>query len=317
MCTAIVYKCRDTYFGRNLDLEFHYNESVTITPRKFPFPWETLYAIIGIATVEKGCPLYYDAVNEMGLAMAGLNFPGSCYYPPKCKGKDCIAPYEFIPWVLSRFSCAREAAQAIRRIRIADIPFSPEFPTTPLHFLLCDNEDCLVVEPTKDGIQIHENPVSVLTNSPDFPYHLYHLSNYQILSSAPAENRLSPTLTLPPYSRGLGAFGLPGDLSSASRFVKAAFTLQNAAKKEEEAQAVGQCFHILESVCQQEGCVKVGSHLEKTVYSSCCNIDKGIYYYTTYENSQITAVHLYHEDLTGTDLVCYPLCFTPQIRTEN
>ncbi len=317
MCTAIVYRGNHTYFGRNLDLHFHYRESVAITPRKYPFRWDCLYAIIGVATIENGYPLYYDAVNEMGLAMAGLNFPGVCYYPPACKGKDCLAPYEFIPWVLSRFSCAKEAVQAIRRIRLSDIPFSPQFPTSPLHFILCDKESCYTIEPTRAGLQIHENPVGVLTNSPDFPYHLYNLSNYQILSSAQAENRLAPSLPLPPYSQGMGGFGLPGDLSSASRFIKAAFTLQNALKKEEEAQAVNQCFHILGSVHQQEGCVQVGEHWEKTVYTSCCDMDSGIYYYTTYENRQITAIHLYHEKLDGSGIISYPLCFTSQIRTEN
>ena len=317
MCTAIVYRGRDSYFGRNLDLHFHYQESVTITPRKYGFPWESLYAIIGIATVEEEYPLYYDAVNEMGLAMAGLNFRGICHYPPKCQNKECIAPFEFIPWVLSRFSCAKEAVQAFRRIRLADIPFSQAYPNTPLHFILCDKESCYTIEPTRKGLHIYENPVGILTNSPDFPYHMYNLSNYQILTSAPAENRLSPSLPLSSYSNGMGALGLPGDLSSASRFVKAAFVLQNVLKKEEEVAAANQCFHILDSVAQQEGCVKVGDQWEKTVYTSCCNIDRGIYYYTTYESRQITAVHLYHEDLNKKDLISYPLCFTSEIRTEN
>lgn len=317
MCTAIVYKGRDTYFGRNLDLYYHYEESVTITPRKYPFPWDSLYGIIGIATIQNNYPLYYDAVNEMGLAIAGLNFPGIAYYPPKCRNKDCIAPFELIPWVLSRFSCAKEAVQAIRRIQIADIPFSQELPNTPLHFILCDKENCYTIEPTRKGVVIYENPVGVLTNSPDFSYHLYNLCNYQNMSPGPSENRLCSSLTLPPYSNGLGAFGLPGDLSSASRFVKAAFTLQNALKKEAEVSAVNQCFQILGSVRQQEGCVNVEEQWEKTVYTSCCNIDKGIYYYNTYENSQLTAVHLYHEDLNGQSLISYPLCFTAQIRTEN
>ena len=317
MCTAIKYKGRDTYFGRNLDLHFHYEESVTITPRKFPFPWDSHYAMIGIATVQNCYPLYYDAVNEMGLAMAGLNFPGLCHYPAKCENKDCIAPYAFIPWVLSRFSCAKEAVQAIRRIRLANIPFSPEFSVTPLHFMLCDKENCYTIESTRKGLAIYENPIGVLTNAPDFPYHLYNVSNYQNLSSAPAENRFALSLSLHPYSNGMGAFGLPGDLSSASRFVKAAFTLQNALKKEEEWTAVNQCFHILGSVEHQEGCVQVENAWEKTVYTSCCNLDKGIYYYTTYENRQPTAVHLYHEELNSSNLITYPLCFTPQIRVEN
>ena len=317
MCTAIMYQSSNTYFGRNLDLHFHYKESVTITPRKYPFPWEHLYAIIGIATIQNGYPLYYDGVNEMGLAMAGLNFPGIAYYPPKRKEGEQIAPYEFIPWVLSRFSSAKEAVQAISRIRIADISFCTEFQNTPLHFLLCDKGACYTIEPTRKGIQIYENPVGVLTNSPDFPYHLYNLCNYRNLSSVSAENRFAPAVSLQPYSNGIGAFGLPGDLSSASRFVKAAFTLQNTLKEEEESAAVNQCFHILGSVYQQEGCVKVGSQWEKTIYTSCCNVDKAIYYYSTYENRQITAVHLYHEDLNGENCIPYPLCFQSQIRTEN
>lgn len=317
MCTAIFCKGRDSYFGRNLDLHYHYRESVTITPRNHAFPWRHHYALIGIATLQDGYPLYYDAMNEMGVAMAGLNFPGLAYYPPRCAGKDCLAPYEFIPWVLSRFSCAKEAVQAIRRIRICDIPFSQAFPNTPLHFMLCDKEQAFVIEPTRKGIQIYEDPVGVLTNSPDFPYHLYNLANYQNLSAAPVENRLSPTLALTQYSNGMGAFGLPGDLSSASRFVKAAFTLQNAQIKEEETDAVNQCFHILGSVYQQEGCVLVDGQPEKTVYTSCCNLDRGIYYYTTYDNRQLTAVHLYHEELNGNGLISYPLCFTSQIRWEN
>ena len=303
--------------GRNLDLHYHYKESVTITPRRYPFPWDGPYAIIGIATIENNFPLYYDAVNEMGLAMAGLNFPDIAHYSPRCSQKEQIAPYQFIPWVLRRFSCATEAIQAIRRIQIADIPFNEKFPNTPLHFFLCDKEHSFTVEPTRRGIQIYENPVGVLTNSPDFPYHLYNLANYQGLTSMPAINRLSPNLPLRQYSNGMGAFGLPGDLSSSSRFVKAAFTLQNACKKDSEIEAVNQCFHILGSVSQQEGSVKVDSGLEKTVYTSCCNLDKGIYYYTTYENSQLTAVHLYNEDLNSQNLISYPLCYTSQIIMEN
>jgi choloylglycine hydrolase len=115
----------------------------------------------------------------------------------------------------------------------------------------------------------------------------------------------------------MGGLGLPGDSSSVSRFVRAAFTRQNAKHHVEEAASLGQFFHILETVKQIEGCVNVKGKLEKTVYSSCCNLDKGIYYYTTYENSQITAIDLHKENLDSKALILYPLITGQQIYLQN
>ena len=164
---------------------------------------------------------------------------------------------------------------------------------------------------------ITENPVGVLTNNPPFDYHLHNLCNYMALTENSPSNNLAPTVDLTPYSRGMGAIGMPGDLSSASRFIRAVYTKHHSVTPDRELEAVNQFFHILGSVAQQEGCVRVGNHYEKTVYASCCNTTKGIYYYTTYENSQITAVHLYHEDLESKHLKSYPLLYAPQVRTEN
>ena len=112
--------------------------------------------------------------------------------------------------------------------------------------------------------------------------------------------------------------GRPGDLSSASRFVRAAFTKLHAHAGESESESISQFFHILGSVAQQRGCVRLedGSY-EFTIYSSCCNTCKGIYYYTTYENSQITAVDMHREDLDGSTLISYPLILDQQILAQN
>ncbi len=318
MCTAITYKGNDNYFGRNLDLEYHFAEQVTVTPRMFRFPFEKKagLALIGIATIADNYPLYYDAMNEAGLAMAGLNFPHSAYYAPKKRRKNGIAPYEFIPWVLRKFSSVRQAVEEIKKITLCDIPFD-RFDQSYLHWMLCDKKLCVTIEQTKSGLQLYNNPVGVLTNEPPFPYQMVSLANYMHLSPIQPNNNLCPDAELPLYSQGMGALGIPGDLSSVSRFVRAAFTRQNAKVYTEEAAAVSQCFHILGAVKQTEGCVDVNSKLEKTVYTSCCNLDKGIYYYTTYENSQLTAVHLYHENLDNKELIAYPLSFSQHIRIEN
>ena len=89
MCTAATYKTKDFYMGRTLDYEFSYGEQITITPRNYEFDFrfagkiKSHYALIGMAFVAGGYPLYYDAVNEKGLGMAGLNFVGNAAYPSR------------------------------------------------------------------------------------------------------------------------------------------------------------------------------------------------------------------------------------------
>ena len=324
MCTALNYTPDDHYFGRNLDLEFSYQESVTITPRKFPLPLRRTapltihYAMIGMAYVVDNYPLYYDATNEAGLSMAGLNFPEYAIYREENPVLNNIAPFELIPWVLGQCADLEQTRQCLLRLNLIDLSFSPELPLTPLHWIVSDASGSITVEPLADGLHIYDNPTGVLTNSPPFDWQMTNLRNYLSLTRETPENRFSDTLRLSPYSRGMGAMGLPGDWSSSSRFVRAAFLAQNAHSGPGEASHVHQLFHMLSGVAMPQGCIHLGQEqFERTVYSSCCNTRKGIYYYTTYENQQITAVDLHKVPLDGESLFSYPLLRTPQFRMQN
>ncbi len=324
MCTAITYKTNDHYFGRNLDLEYSYNETVTITPRNYEFKFRKVdgvkshYAMIGMAYVQDDYPLYYDAINEKGLGMAGLNFPGNAFYNEVKEDKDNIAPFEFIPYILSSCGTIEEVKEKLKNINLANINYSDTLPVSPLHWIIADKENSITVESVKDGLKIYDNPVGVLTNNPTFDIHMFNLNNYMNLSVEQAVNNFSKDLQLEPYSRGMGAMGLPGDLSSASRFVKAVFTKINSKSGESESESISQFFHILGSVYQQRGCVHMGEgKYEITIYSSCSNQDKGIYYYTTYENSQITGIDMHKEDLDSSKLISYKLIEGQQIKMQN
>lgn len=323
MCTAITFESKDHYFGRNLDLEYAYEESVTVTPRNYPFHFrrsgclQSHYALIGVAYVCEDYPLYYDATNEFGLSMAGLNFPGNAVYYPEVPDKNNITPFELIPWILGQCKNIDETETLLNQINLLRLSFSEKLPLSPLHWILADRDRCLTLEATKDGMKIYENPVGVLTNNPPFEYHLHNLTNYLNLTNQEPINRFSSKLDLTPYSRGMGAMGMPGDLSSSSRFVRGAFTKLNAVPKANECDSISQFFHILGAVEQQEGCVMVGNKYEKTVYSSCCNTDKGIYYYKTYYNSQITAVDMHREELDSKELISYPLRNRQNVYCEN
>ena len=323
MCTAITYHGKDHYFGRNLDVPCSFGESVTITPRNFPLPFrcaETMndhYALIGMALVEDGYPLYFDATNEHGLSMAGLDFPGNAVYCAHKDGADNITPFELIAWILGQCKTVSDAKKLLEKLNVLDQQFSAKHPLTPMHWMLSDKECCIVTEPMADGVRIYENPVGVLTNNPPFTYQQWNIQNYLNLTSKEPENRFSKELKMTPCSHGLGAFGLPGDLSSPSRFVRAAFVKANSPVKDTESESVSQFFHILGSVEQQEGCAAAADGWNKTIYASCCNTDQLIYYYHTYTNRQITAVRMLPEYLQSQKLIQYPLVAAEQIRFEN
>lgn len=324
MCTAATYTGDGFYFGRTLDNFCSFGEEIVISPRRRIFRLrngnavQNHHAIIGMACVADNYPLYYDAVNECGLCMAGLNFVGNAKFRPPCGGKDNIATFELIPYILGTCATVRQARDKLANINITDVVFSAEYPTAQLHWLIADRREVITLESTESGINLYDNPVGILTNNPTFPEQLFALNNYMALSPKQPQNSFCCKLDLDKYSLGMGAIGLPGDLSSQSRFVRAAFTKLNSTVCDCEEKSLSQFFHILGSVSQTLGCcITDDNSMEWTIYTSCCNADKGIYYYTAYDNRQITAVDMNRVNLDGSALVRYSLINTQQIKHQN
>ncbi len=313
MCTSLTFQTSDFYFGRNLDLEYNFGEKIVITPRQYPFIFKfagTLsehYAIIGTAQITDGCPLYAEAVNEKGLCLAALNFPGNAVYAEAPEsGKTNLAPFELFGFLLGTCATVKEAEEKLKAVCITHTAFKDGYPVAPLHWHIADKDQSLVLECTKDGMHLYENPVGVLTNNPPFPFQLTNLQNYMHLTSNPPENRFAPALKLAPYGQGMGALGLPGDASPASRFVRAAFCKWNSELPIGEEASVTQFFHILDNVAMVAGSVRTQENkFDRTTYSSCINASRGIYYYKTYNNNQISAVSMHKTDLDG----CAPVVF--------
>ena len=323
MCTAVSWKAKHHYFGRNLDLEYGLEEQICITPRRFTFRFrhklaqDSHYAMIGTAFVTEEYPLYFDATNEMGLSMAGLNFPHNAVYHSLDAKKDNIASFELIPWILGQCKNVSEAEKLLENIQIVSDAFREDLPPTPLHWIISDATKSIVLESMADGQRIHPNPVGVLTNNPPFDFHLLHLANYRHLSPEQSENHFSSKLDLSPYSNGMGGLGLPGDFSSTSRFIKAAFVKENSIGGTVQ-QDITQFFHILDSVSMPRGSVRMqDGRYEITRYSSCCDTISGIYYYKTYEGYHIRCVNLHAADLDSRHLVCYPMSHTANFHPQN
>ena len=323
MCTSISLTTKDHYFGRNLDMECSYDEKVIITPRKYPLKFRHLreidehFAMVGIGISVNDYPLYYEATNEKGLSMAGLSFRTSAVYNDFDIDKENVCVFELIPYILGKCSSVDESREVLENINIVSTQFNDELEVAELHWMISDRDYSITVECVQDGLKVYYNPVHVLTNNPEFPMQIFNLNNYMNLTREEPETRFAEGFDLNKYSRGMGAIGLPGDLSSMSRFVRGAFTRLNSVCGESESESISQFFHILDSVSQTQGCVRVEDGFEKTIYSSCCNTDKGIYYYKTYNNSQLSAVALYNENLDKNGLITYNLINEQHVKFQN
>ena len=324
MCTALTYKTKDFYFGRNLDYEHGYGQSIIVVPRNYPIPFRHMkdldhhYALIGMGIMTAGYPNHFEAMNEKGLAMAGLNFVGNAVYHPLDASKDNVAQFELTNYILCTCANIAEAKEALKNLNVDNEKFSDQMPDAYLHWMIADENGCIVVESMKDGLHVHENPYGVLTNNPPFEIQSFLLNQYMSLSAQQPANTFSKEFDLHTYSRGMGGLGLPGDLSSSSRFAKCVFTRTNSTKEESEEASVSQFFHISHSVEQQKGCCEVREgDYEYTIYSSCMNTNKGIYYYTTYNDATIHAIDMHRCNLDGNEIVSYPFMDEAIIEYQN
>lgn len=314
MCTALTLTSKDGYhfFGRNMDLEYNFNQSVVLVPRNFP--WKNVvtgesnkskYAVMGMGTIMENHPLFADGFNEKGLACAGLNFPNYSYYEENTvDGKINLGPYDLILWILSNFEKVSEVKNALNNINIVAKQFAPYAPLPTLHWIVYDtNDECIVIEKTCDKFAVYDNNVGVLANSPTFDWHITHLGIYSGLKSTQPENTNWHKQELKPVGQGLGLMGIPGDFYPTSRFVRAAYLKSHAAFLDNRDSTISEFFHILNNVAMVGGSVVTpDGKNDITLYTSCMCQEEGVYYYNTYNNNQINAISMFKEDLDASEL---------------
>ncbi|MDO5732821.1 MAG: linear amide C-N hydrolase [Eubacteriales bacterium] len=326
MCTFFGYPCDRLLGARNMDIDRDFGASFALMQRDYRFPYKdtsaekisdkrasagTKYAVFGIATVFNETPLYAEAMNEHGLMMASLNYPEAATYQERQSEALNLAPYEVIPFVLSRFNSVAEVLPELKRLSILAEPFAPGLPLAPLHYILCDEENCIVLEADIDGLHIYENPWQTLTNNPSFPEQLNGLQTLALLQD---ENPQTPWFAkslknIPesqlshrsyrnyPLGQGFGTLGLPGDLTPAGRFQRAVFYREMSLKNLEAGGdfAVVQAFHILEAVSMPRGAIRTdASHYDETLYSAVLDTEHFAYYLRLYELPQISCCRADH-----------------------
>ncbi len=260
MCTALNYITDCHYFGRNLDWTHSYGEKVISTAKgsRIEFrnhaPQISRYAMMGMGIVSDNYPLYFDCVNEMGLCMAGLNFPDNAVYNEPVSGMDNIAQFELMLWVVCQCKNTDEAKVLLENANITNVSFSADLPATPMHWVVSDRSKSIVIEPVGDGLMVYDNPTGVLANNPPFPEQLENLNR-----------------------------DIPYSTASPSRFCRGVKLVNTAREFVGERETVDGFLCMLSHV----GMIKTSENSQHTIYSSCINATKGIYYYKLYGDETV------------------------------
>lgn len=286
MCTSIKYK---SCMGRNYDYEQSFDETVVVIPKD---KYGNKYSIMGICTGSvTDYPLLYDGMNEKGLCMSGLAFEGNAYYYDEDEvgyGSSIVFPYQFILYVLGNFSSVDEIREHLYfdDVFLVDVQYSIDLPNADLHWLICDEYESIVVESTKDGLDIYDG--DVLTNNPPYPD--------QTMISLWSNDLIGKNIpTNYDNTRGTETFKLRGDYTSQSRFSRITYIKKMLEKSENDFDDTTQTFHLLASVEQIYGLTPVNGKYEYTIYSVVYDMKNKAMLVKTYDNNSIFTIKSFED----------------------
>ncbi|MFT8362346.1 MAG: choloylglycine hydrolase family protein [Sporolactobacillus sp.] len=317
MCTSLTLRTKEGHhlLGRTMDFTIDFNQFVIVTPRNYSWQNDsanqctTNYATVGMGIKQQDHILLADGVNEQGLMCATLYLPGyASYNKEELADKINLPPQDFVFWCLTHYATVDEVREAMHVYNFLDSPLAILGITPPLHWIVSDKSGaCLVIESTAHGLQLYDNLIGVLTNSPELSWHLQNLRQYIGLRSNPYNPTQWGDLELTAFSQGSGSFGLPGDFTPASRFVRAAFLKQTHNEAGNELEGITEIFHILANCALPKGPVKNSEGImDYTLYTAAMCAESASYYYFSYDSQQISAIHLANEDLNAQTVKIFP-----------
>lgn len=331
-CTSFLLKAGDGGFvyGRTLEFGLALNSEIIIVPRNFAITgtgpdgkagtglsWTTKYGTGG--TNAFGLPVIVDGVNEAGLAGGMLYLPGLALYQdvPAAEGKSSIAAHEVLIYALTNFATVAEVKEGLPKIKVNRSILDALKMPAPMHITLHDASGAsLVIEYIGGQLQMHDNPTTVLTNAPTFDWHVANLGNYLSLSAFNPQPLKLGSLTIAPPSTGAGAPGLPGDMSSPARFVRAFLYSRAAPVSATSAEASSLAFHILNNFDISPGIIRTSADsatgggvtgIETTEWTAVVDLKARRYMIRTYDNNQTRVLDLAKAPLDGKQITTIPL----------
>ena len=338
-CTSIRLRAGDgtVVYARTMEFAVVLESDVIMVPRGYArtgttpqgengLKWTSKYASLGINT-GSGMPFLVDGVNEKGLAVGLLYFPGTVGYMKYSAGEasKTIAPWEVGSWILENFATVEEVKQNIGSITVPAVVVKQLDFVPPLHYVVHDaSGKSVVIEYVEGKLHVHDNVLGVMTNSPAFDWHMTNLRNYVNFSLVNVPPVKVGSITLTGLGQGTGMLGMPGDFTPPSRFVRAVAYSTSILPSKTGEEAVLQAFHILnnfdipEGVAREEQRDAHGNVIaDRTMWTSASDLKARRYYFRTYDNSQIRSVDLMKMPLDATSITTFSMKGPEVIKSLN
>lgn len=305
MCTAVTLQSlqSETFLGRTMDFSHNIAPGLYVLCKNHI--WNNIlngkqmsdyYSFIGIGQESNGLLGFFDGMNERGFGAAALYFAGYAKYdaPIGVPGKEPVSSLDFLHFILGQCSSVGDLERQLPHVSIVGYPDPVTGTVAPLHWIAADiTGQCAVVEQTESGLALFRNPVGVMANSPDFPWHMTNLRNYMGASPEQIPEALWGNVRLAPFGQGAGSSLLPGGYTSPERFVRTAFQKSHVPTPKNREEAVLTCFHIMEGVTIPKGVVVTDRNTyDYTQYTAFMNLNTGEYFFKTYENPQVFTASL-------------------------
>lgn len=328
MCTSLTYQTTtgDQFLARTMDFAFELGGRPVAIPRHHHFNsatnaagFDAPYSFVGTGRDLNGY-VFVDGVNEHGVSAAALYFAGMAHYADApVDGKVNLASHEVLMWILGNVKSTAELGDRLAELNITEAAAPLLNIVVPLHWIISDRTGATyVLEQEADGIHYMKNPVGVMTNTPDFNWHLKNLSNYVQLQPTPHPDRQYGDLDVSAFGPGSGALGMPGDYTSVSRFVRTVFMRQHTEAVDTDAAAVNALSHMLNSVEIPKGVkIKADGSADYTQYRAYMSMNEPAFYIQPYADQTITRVALTTELMTAAQPTEFPLKNVQQFESVN
>jgi choloylglycine hydrolase len=287
----------ELFFGRTMDFSHDIIPQLYIVPSSYVWygslsnnEMRDSYRFIGLGQELDGILGFFDGVNEKGFAAAVLYFAGYAQYSTAAhKDAEPIASIDFLHYILGRCASVKDLPDLLKAITIVGAPDPVTKTIAPLHWIATDRSGaCTVIEPTGRGLELINNPIGVMSNSPDFHWHMTNLRNYIEASPTQTEEVFWDNIRLTPFGQAGGTIPLPGGFTSPERFVRTAYLKAHLPKPKDSNEAIAACFHILESVSIPKGAVLTSRNTyDYTKYTAFINTSTCEYFYKTYDDINV------------------------------
>jgi choloylglycine hydrolase len=336
-CTSLVFQAQDgtAVYARTMEWgASDLKSELVLVPRGMAFKsaigenktgmeWKNHYGFVGVNAA--GLPYATDGMNEAGLTVGVLFYPGFAEFqePSAAQQAATISSVDVANYLLSNFATVEQVRQAMPTIRVVRNPeIEKAFGTPiPIHHVITDaTGSSIVVEYTKGTLAIYDNKIGVMTNSPNYDWHLLNLRNYNNLKAmgAPASRSIDG-VSLAPFGAGSGMLGLPGDFTPPSRFIRAVAFVHTMEPVKDAREAVNAASTMLNNFDIPKGLVREGTseddyHLGYTQWSVIADTRHKVYYYWTMYDRRMRSVDFSKLDFDGKKVSSFPL---DRVRMED